>query len=117
MQPVRSNIPTSTRKVLRCCLISTFGREGYLRVLHTAQHLLQWLACVAILEVGTMSTLDVGEVLGVLSVSSLSAVSIHHGIAGIGMFGFLISQLLYEIEFFVRRFGQIRDAWKKKVDS
>lgn len=96
----------------RQVVLALLGYEGCSRVLHTFRHVLQWTMSVAILEVGSFVTLRFLVPPAAAATGALSPVAIHHGIAYVGMFGFLVSQLLYEIECLVRRLARIRQAWK-----
>lgn len=107
--PICSSWLTSLQQIS----LSLLGDEGHSRVVHTFRHLLQWIICVAILKLGSAVTFsffvppDATATTGMLS-----PVAIHHGIAYLGMSGFVLSQLLYEVESLARRIARIRHAWK-----
>lgn len=91
------------------------GRDGFLRVVHSFQNLVQWLVRVAILETGTTATFWILRVLHVPSEpSGQTAIRIHDWIVYIGMFGLLISEVLYELTSIVRRIACIRSAWMSR---
>jgi hypothetical protein len=99
----------------RRCLVGLTGKDGYLRVLHAFHNLVQWLLRVAMLELGACATfwlLKLQE--APIETGSLSPVTIHHWIAYVGMFGFLISELLYELQSIVQRITVIRASWRKR---
>ena len=102
------------RNDLRRCLIWCAGKEGYARVKHSSQNLVAWVLRVALLELGAFGTLWILNLLQTPSErNELSAVTIHHWIAYIGMFGFAISELLYEVQAIVRHIAAIRAFWGK----
>ena len=90
------------------------GKEGYGRLVRSLQNLLSSVLRVAVLELGAYGT---GWILGLLrdssEMSGLSAITIHHWIAYIGMLGFAISEFLHEAQSIVRHIAEIRAFWKK----
>jgi len=93
---------TVTRNGLRRRLTGLTGEGGYARVVRSYQNLAQWVLRIAALELGTRG---------------LSAVSVHHWIGYVGMFGFAIWELLYEVRCVVGQIAGIRALWKKRCGT
>lgn len=100
---------------VRRYLIAFTGKDGYLHVVHSVQNLVQWLLRVAVLELGASATFWVPKLLlrGPSDLSGPSPVTLHHWTAYIGLFGFLISELLYELQSILHRVVDIQASWRK----
>jgi len=95
---VRAPAETVTRKAPRRSLTGLTGKGGYTRVVRSYQNLAEWVLRVAALELGTRG---------------LSAASVHHWIGYVGLFGFAISELLYEVRCIVGQIAGIQALWQK----
>jgi len=86
------------------------GEEGYARLGHSFQNLVEWVLRVEVLEFGARA---------ISEMSGLSAVTIavHHWIAYIGMVGFVISEILYEVRCIVGQIAEIRAVWKRSCGA
>jgi len=94
------------------------GKEGYGRVVRSFQNLVEWVLRVAVLEFGARVTFWILRLLQTPSeMGGLTAASIHLWIGSIGMFGWVISELLYEVGCLVGQIAGIRALWRKLCGS
>jgi hypothetical protein len=117
MPILRPNSRSLSRKLLapgiyRLVARRLLGGEGYRRVRRVTRHVLQWAICVLLLEVGLRATICIFSLFGgKAGVSAYAGVAIHTAIAITAMLGFLLSELMDELEFLVKRLAKIRRAF------
>jgi hypothetical protein len=108
-------LDTHRANYVRRCLIACAGKDGYLRLVHSAQNLVQWLLRIAIIELGASATFWVSKLLlqGPSHLNGPSPATLHRWSAYIGLFGFLISELLYELQAILQRIEELRGSWRQ----
>jgi hypothetical protein len=106
--PVRRGI--SPRRLLMCVL----GEEGYRRLRTAARHLLQWIAYVALVEGGAFVILRILAWCNAeSSLSGRVAIAIHTGIAILAMVGFLVAELMDQIQYVAKGLARVGACWKR----